>query len=551
MVILIVIIIILLLIIVWLAVTALSRGVVINRINDAGRSAKNQYDEVKQLRLKLEFAIKSLAASIWEYDVINDRLSSQSPKSSLIKGLTFDEYVAIHYPQEAEIIRNEFARLRNGEITELRLNLRLRVEDGEYRWILVHGRVYEYTADGKIAKIVGLRQDVHEDILNREEFSANKKLLEEYAIQTDLALRSADIVVWEYDMINKVFSSPNKQSYIHDGWEADRFIESVSPEDQAIVVAAMKEFYVDRTWFNCKIRVNIPNQGLRCVELSATILSRDDNGRPIKLTGIKRDVTHEHEMTSELIELRDKAEKSNQLKSAFLANMSHEIRTPLNAIVGFSNMMALADDDEQKKEYQKIIEINNDLLLQLISDILDLSKIEAGKMEFHMNEINVNELMNQFEQMFSLRAQNGVKVTFESHSDDDPYITCDQNRLSQVITNFLSNAVKFTFVGEIRIGYEACENETYFYVSDTGKGMAAENLPYVFDRFAKFDPEIHGTGLGLSICKTIVGRLGGEIGVESELGKGTKFWFTVASKLHYCVDVSAEEDVADSFGAAE
>lgn len=229
---------------------------------------------------------------------------------------------------------------------------------------------------------------------------------------------------------------------------------------------------------------------------------------------------------SELRVAKEKAEESDHLKSAFLANMSHEIRTPLNAIVGFSGLLAMAENYEERDEYINIINNNNELLLQLINDILDLSKIEANTLEFVYSDIDINQLLCDIEQTSRLKAADGVQVSFVEKL---PHciIRTDKNRLSQVITNFINNAIKFTKEGSIYFGYKHKENNLYFYVSDTGCGIDKDVKDSVFQRFVKLDSFAQGTGLGLSICQMIVHKLGGEIGVDSELGQGSTFWFTL------------------------
>lgn len=229
---------------------------------------------------------------------------------------------------------------------------------------------------------------------------------------------------------------------------------------------------------------------------------------------------------SELRVAKEKAEESDHLKSAFLANMSHEIRTPLNAIVGFSGLLAMAENYEERDEYINIINNNNELLLQLINDILDLSKIEANTLEFVYSDIDINQLLCDIEQTSRLKAADGVQVSFVEKL---PHciIRTDKNRLSQVVTNFINNAIKFTKEGSIYFGYKHKGNNLYFYVSDTGCGINKDIKDSVFQRFVKLDSFAQGTGLGLSICQMIVHKLGGEIGVDSELGQGSTFWFTL------------------------
>ena len=260
------------------------------------------------------------------------------------------------------------------------------------------------------------------------------------------------------------------------------------------------------------------------VEALAAVESFDAQGRPKTLVGTSQVITERKRMEQELLSARDRAEESNRLKTAFLANMSHEIRTPLNAIVGFSGILASTEEEQEKQEYVSIIENNNALLLQLIGDILDLSKIEAGTLDFIHTDFDLNELMREKENVIRMKVREGVELLFEQKYEQCSVCT-DRNRLSQVIINLLTNAAKFTQTGSIRFGYEMRDRELYFWVSDTGSGIPADKTEQVFERFVKLNTFKQGTGLGLSICKMIVEHLGGRIGVESEEGKGSKFWF--------------------------
>ena len=253
---------------------------------------------------------------------------------------------------------------------------------------------------------------------------------------------------------------------------------------------------------------------------------KPENG-VIELIGINYDITELKETESKLIDAKEKAETADRLKSAFLANMSHEIRTPLNAIVGFSSLLVQEENPEEREQYMAIVEENNELLLQLISDILDLSKMEAGTFDFVERELDVNLLCEDMVRVMKLKAKPGVEVVFDRHLPEC-VIASDRNRLNQVIANFINNAIKFTATGSIRLGYDRIDaGHLRFYVADTGIGIMQEKQTEIFDRFVKLNSVVHGPGLGLSISKSIVEQLGGTIGVESEPGKGACFWFTL------------------------
>lgn len=304
------------------------------------------------------------------------------------------------------------------------------------------------------------------------------------------------------------------------------------PDDRRHIL----NFYEDAKKGTCKnyqgevrvLRSGTENQW-NWVRMNVVVTTYLPEENEIEIIGINYDITELKETEEELIQARDRAQMMDRLKSAFLANMSHEIRTPLNAIVGFSDLLVETDNLEERREYMKIVRENNDLLLQLISDILDLSKIEAGTFEFTESDVDVNMLCEDLVRSMQMRVKNDVILVFDPHPAYC-HIMSDRNRLHQVISNFVNNAIKFTTKGSIHVGYQKKGDKLLMYVEDTGVGIDKEHQSQIFERFVKLNSFVHGTGLGLSICQSIVEQLGGQIGVDSELGKGARFWFTLPCK---------------------
>ena len=361
-----------------------------------------------------------------------------------------------------------------------------------------------------------------------------------------MALDVANIVPWKWDLksktilcdINRPIELSTDEQEVEDSQLSvpdSQYFSKIFKEDRERVKQAYRDLIEGRAE---KVKeeyriVNVQKNNLHkveWVEAQAAVEARDEDGKPLTLVGSSLVITNRKKMEQELMTAKELAEESNRLKSAFLANMSHEIRTPLNAIVGFSGILASTEEEEEKQEYVSIIENNNTLLLQLISDILDLSKIEAGTLELNYSNIELNELMRELERGFLLRVKtDAVKLEFVEPAGPCMAYT-EKNRLSQLMINLVTNAIKFTEKGSIRFGYEMRENELYFYVTDTGCGIPKDKQQNIFGRFVKLNSFAQGTGLGLSICKTLMDHMGGRIGVESEEGKGSTFWFTLPYK---------------------
>ena len=355
----------------------------------------------------------------------------------------------------------------------------------------------------------------------------------------ELVLGATRLIPWTWNLLNKEISYDI--TYVTHGYCKTKDSRMMSEKEGIMIVhqddrVRMYNAYLDLYYD----RVNIIREEHRSLfwdgtdeyvwfESFVTVGDRDGEGHPTLLVGGSLLIDERKKMEEELLKAKEAAEISNHLKSAFLANMSHEIRTPLNAIVGFSNVLAYTEDENERQEYIKIIENNNTLLLQLIGDILDLSKIEAGVFEFVYSKVNLNVLLMEVIRAARLRLKDDSVVVEFVECLPECVICSDVNRLIQVMNNLITNAIKFTAKGSIRVGYRLREDESlYFYVSDTGCGIPADKLKEVFGRFVKLNSFQQGTGLGLSICESIVTRLGGQIGVMSEVGQGSTFWFTLS-----------------------
>lgn len=357
-----------------------------------------------------------------------------------------------------------------------------------------------------------------------------------------MALDVANIVPWKWDLLSKtILCDVNRPIELSvQGQEVEeeqlavpdsQYFSKIFKEDRERVEQAYRDLIegrIEKVKEEYRV-VNVQKNNLRkidWVEAQAAVETRDENGKPLTLVGSSLVITNRKKMEQELTTAKDRAEESNRLKSAFLANMSHEIRTPLNAIVGFSGILASTEEEQEKQEYVSIIENNNTLLLQLVSDILDLSKIESGTLELHYSNVELNALMKELERGLLLKMKSDA-VKLELQAAEPCMAYTEKNRVSQLVINLVTNAIKFTKEGSIRFGYELRGQELYFYVTDTGCGIPKDKQKHIFDRFVKLNSFAQGTGLGLPICKTLLDHMGGKIGVESDEGKGSTFWFTL------------------------
>ena len=299
--------------------------------------------------------------------------------------------------------------------------------------------------------------------------------------------------------------------------------KSFHPDDRDLILQFFEEVQKGNAdKLSHKIRVFRENGECTWTHVNLFVRKYAPQDKVIELISINYDITDLKQIEEMLVNERDRAEASDRLKSAFLANMSHEIRTPLNAIVGFSSLLASAENVVEKELYNSLISHNNELLLNLINDIIDLSKIEAGYLELHQNWFNLTELLDECVAEYARLLPSGVEL-LTSYPEHDALVELDKLRIKQILNNFLSNALKNTIRGYVEVFYEIDKHCARIGVKDTGRGIPQNMLEKIFERFEKVDSFAQGVGLGLSICKSIVDKMNGRIQVYSQLGLGTTF----------------------------
>ena len=387
-----------------------------------------------------------------------------------------------------------------------------------------------FGSDGKMQNYVFIMNDISRE----HEYSVKLKESAQLAHQ---AIQASGLVHWRYDNRIRRFSSYNDPVTNFDSsvWlTPEDYLGTVHPDDRPGIMDYLR-MMDDGADFSdeapMRVKTTYDDGWQDCVVTGTSFLKDHATGKVLLYTGFRRNVTSWKKMVNELSEAKERAERSDKLKSAFLANISHEIRTPLNAIIGFSNLLTNTDKKEEIAEYQRIIVTNSDLLLRLINDILDLSKIEAGFIDRQLSEF---DLSVYFDELYGSVRQAMANPSVELVCDN-PYESClvrmDANRLAQVVLNYATNAIKCTYRGEIRMGYRRQGEGIYFYVSDTGIGIPDKDKPRLYRRFEKLNEFAQGTGLGLTICKVVTEASGGRVGFESEEGVGSTFWSWVPCEI--------------------
>ena len=364
--------------------------------------------------------------------------------------------------------------------------------------------------------------------------------------ELSLALNAGKLSSWNYNIKEGLFYKFDVHIENIEKRSLKSIYESIHPDDRNKFMALLEAVAHKQKLPENRIILRVLENNATDYSYSSFTYSavEDEAGNIVVITFIQRDITEDIIYQQNLITAKNKAEEADKLKSTFLANMSHEIRTPLNAIVGFSELLTETDDTEEKFEYKQLIETNSEILLKLIGDILDLSKIEVGSIDINRQKLNLCQLCDELYRSFQQRIKN-PKVTLKLIN---PYTKCianfDKYRFMQIFTNFATNAIKYTPQGEIVMGYECMPGQVRIYVKDSGIGIPEEKKHRIFSRFEKLDTFAQGTGLGLSICKAIADATGGEVGFKSKANVGSEFWYIGYTDVEYIESSEiADEDL--------
>jgi two-component system, sensor histidine kinase and response regulator len=393
-------------------------------------------------------------------------------------------------------------------------------------------------ADGKITGYLGIGHD----ITKRKEAQAKLLLLTE---RLSLATSVAAVGVWEWDVANSAMTWDDTMVQIY-GFKLlnaspyEQWRAAVHPEDLHLAEGALKKTMEEKTRAAVDFRIRRPDGKVRHLSAAEGVVL-DDRGNVSRIIGVNIDVTDRKLAEEELKRAKDEAEAANRAKSEFLANMSHEIRTPMNGIMGMTELVLDTELDSEQREYLNLAKLSADSLLSLINDILDYSKIEAGKLEIDSIDFNLGDCLGDTMKTLSLRAhQKGLELAFEIEPNVPDALVGDPGRLRQIVLNLVGNAIKFTEQGEVVLSARSSTHvgddlELRFTVADTGIGISREKQSAIFEAFRQADGSMTrkygGTGLGLTISSRLVDLMGGRIWVESELGEGSRFHFTANFKM--------------------
>jgi len=489
--------------------------------------------KTQELTAKRELAMKVSNIIHWDFDVRTQKFEAYNdPINDYAsdKLVAIQRYMDVIHPEDRSSFYDAIQSMLSGKDLTINFTSRMQTKyDNSWQYCNIIGVPFEKDEYGNIIRYTGFRQNISKlHQLNEE--------LEERNYKMQLTFKTVGMSYWDFDAKNKqfrAFNDPVNDFHSENVITTEEYMHAVHPEDRDMVRENINSM-IDRTTkeLNFKFRSKTKwDQEWQTLIVTGIPVERNKKGNVIRYTGIKVNNTKWEKMAQQLKELKDKAELSDRLKSAFLANMSHEIRTPLNAIVGFSELMVYSEDPAEKEEYMSIIQSNNELLLRLINDILDLSKIESGILERKRETFNLAKVCNELYTMIQPKITN-PDVEFQmDNSDPECWIFLDRNRLKQVWMNYLTNAIKCTQSGHIKMGYSIEREGIRIYVEDSGVGIPKELQERVFGRFQKLNEFAQGTGLGLAISRAIIEGAGGEVGFTSTPGIGSTFWAWIPCEI--------------------
>lgn len=489
--------------------------------------------KAQDLIAKRDLAMKVSNIVHWDFDVNSQKFESYNdPINDYVSDrlLTVSEYMDVIYPEDRSVFYDAMQSLIAGKNVTINFTCRIQTKyDETWQYCDFMGVPFDQDENGDIIRYTGFRQNIPKiQQLNRELKERNYKI--------ELSFKTVGMSYWDFDVKSLKFSAfndPINDFYSEKTITPEDYLNATHPDDVVFVRKYMEHMFrgIDKD-FNVKYRSKTKwDDEWQTLLVTGIQVERDKEGHVTRYTGITINNTKWEKMIQRLKELKEKAELSDRLKSAFLANMSHEIRTPLNAIVGFSELMVTCDDPEEKKEYINIIQSNNELLLRLINDILDLSKIESGILDRKRETFNLAKVCNELYTMIQTKITN-PDVEFQmDNSSPDCWIFLDRSRLKQVWMNYLTNAVKCTKSGYIKMGYSIEREGIRIYVEDSGVGIPEELQERVFGRFQKLNEFAQGTGLGLAISRAIIEGAGGEVGFTSTPGIGSTFWAWIPCEI--------------------
>ncbi|WP_300700356.1 response regulator [Bacteroides sp.] len=482
---------------------------------------------------KRELAMKVNDIVHWDFDVRSQKFESYNdPVNNYAsdKLISVKEYQEVIHSDDQSLANDVFQSMLSGKKFNINFTCRMQTKyDDSWQYCNVTGVPFEYTKKGEVVRFTGFRQNISKiHQLNEELKERNYKM--------ELTFKTVGMSYWDFDVESKqfrAFNDPVNDYHSEKAIMISDYLKVTHPDDTDHFLENMDCMLQKKNkGFSFQYRSRTKwDRDWQTLVITGVPSEKDKRGEAIRYTGISYNNTKWEKMAQELKELKEKAELSDKLKSAFLANMSHEIRTPLNAIIGFSELLVESDDADEKAEYWRIIESNNELLLRLINDILDLSKIESGILERHRETFNLSQVCNELYMMITPKVTNPEVRFYQENTQPDCWVNLDSNRLKQVWMNFLTNAVKCTPSGYIKMGYTVEKDGIRIYVEDTGVGIPKMLHDRVFGRFQKFNEFAQGTGLGLAISKAIVEAAGGEIGLSSEAGVGSTFWAWIPCEI--------------------